>query len=101
MVKIDHRLRERKGEKFRTNKIIIIKSDNKATEAKTTDESEPMQIGGLQPPLSSEEKEKRRKLNLCLYCGRPGHFAKECPVKPKFRKSVAVALEGESRGQEN
>ena len=101
VVKIDHRLKERKGEKFRTNKVILIKNEKKNPDVKSFDDSEPMQIGGIRPPLSKEEKEKRRKFNLCLYCGKSGHFAKECPVKPKFKKTVAATLENEHPLQEN
>lgn len=32
-------------------------------------------------PLSREELERRRHNNLCLHCGKPGHQARECPVK--------------------
>lgn len=32
-------------------------------------------------PLSNEEKDRRRKNNLCLYCGLPGHFTNACPNK--------------------
>ena len=100
-MKIDHRLGERKGEKFRSNKIIVFKTEKKSSEGRTKDDSEPMQIGGIRPPLSQEEKDKRRRLNLCLYCGRSGHFAKECPVKPKVKRTVSSVLEGEHSGQEN
>lgn len=34
-------------------------------------------------PLNRTEKERRRKLGLCLYCGNKGHFASSCPLKPK------------------
>lgn len=33
-------------------------------------------------PLTAEEKERRRRNNLCMYCGKPGHFALNCPVRP-------------------
>lgn len=32
-------------------------------------------------PLSTAEKERRSKNNLCMYCGQPGHFTNVCPVK--------------------
>ena len=32
---------------------------------------EPMQVGRTH--LSPEEKERRRRQNLCLFCGQPGH----------------------------
>lgn len=40
---------------------------------------EPMQVG--RTALSSAERERRRQGNLCLYCGKPGHFVSSCPVK--------------------
>nr|pir myelin expression factor-3 - mouse [Mus musculus] len=44
-----------------------------------TDPTEP--VGGARMRLSKEEKERRRKMNLCLYCGNGGHFADTCPAK--------------------
>ena len=49
----------------------------------------PMEIDSLERspvprgPLNRTEKERRRKLGLCLYCGNKGHFASSCPLKQK------------------
>ena len=32
-------------------------------------------------PLSKEERERRIREKLCLYCRKPNHFAKECRQK--------------------
>lgn len=42
---------------------------------------EPMQVGRTR--LSREEKDRRRTLGLCLYCGAAGHIAAQCPVKDR------------------
>jgi hypothetical protein len=34
-------------------------------------------------PLSQEEKDRRRRDGLCMYCGAPGHHANICPAKSK------------------
>ena len=31
------------------------------------------------PPLTDEEKERRKRENLCLYCGDPTHAIEDCP----------------------
>jgi hypothetical protein len=36
---------------------------------------------GPRGPLSQQEKDRRRKLGLCLYCGKKGHIAITCPSK--------------------
>lgn len=44
--------------------------------------NDPMQIDMLRhKKLSPEEKLRRQKENLCLYCGEPGHIARMCPKK--------------------
>ncbi|KAK4683623.1 hypothetical protein P7C73_g6615, partial [Tremellales sp. Uapishka_1] len=44
----------------------------------------PMEIDAVQPrfsPLTPEEREHRFKNKLCMYCGKPGHVAKDCRAK--------------------
>jgi hypothetical protein len=36
--------------------------------------------------LSDQEKEYRRKNNLCMYCGSPGHAVHTCPLCPSNRQ---------------
>src|SRR5690606_28997540 len=43
---------------------------------------EPMDLDAVKPKkLSKEERDQRIKDGVCLYCGKKGHFAKECPAK--------------------
>lgn len=39
--------------------------------------------GGKRGPLSDAERDRRRKGNLCMYCGGSGHYAVTCPARPK------------------
>ncbi|KAL0204491.1 hypothetical protein M9458_002509, partial [Cirrhinus mrigala] len=49
---------------------------------------EPMQLGATK--LSVEERERRLRNNLCLYCGQPGHLRATCPTRPP-RPPTAVS----------
>ncbi|KAI2644696.1 Retrotransposon-like protein 1 [Labeo rohita] len=51
--------------------------------------SEPMQIGFTR--LSPEERERRMRLCLCLYCGKPGHLRSTCPTRPGSPGNQAVS----------
>lgn len=42
---------------------------------------EPMQLGRMR--LSPEERQRRLRLGLCMYCGQPGHILALCPARPK------------------
>jgi hypothetical protein len=48
--------------------------------------------GPIQPhkPLTQAEKEHRRKNNLCLYCGNPGHKIDTCRKKPQPQRLSAI-----------
>ncbi|KAL0152565.1 hypothetical protein M9458_052288 [Cirrhinus mrigala] len=49
--------------------------------APTTQETpEPMQLGATK--LTLEERERRLRGNLCLYCGLSGHIRANCPTRP-------------------
>ena len=34
-------------------------------------------------PLTNSERERRKKNNLCLYCGNAGHKVNDCPELAK------------------
>uniref|UniRef100_A0A803JAE8 Retrotransposon gag domain-containing protein n=1 Tax=Xenopus tropicalis TaxID=8364 RepID=A0A803JAE8_XENTR len=92
-IQIDQRLRERRLEKassFPASWVLPkasppIRVDPEVT---TSPEPEPMQLGSLRPSLSSEERIRRRRLNLCLYCGLSGHLLSTCPTRPSPPRKV-------------
>ena len=60
----------------------------------------PVGLGGPEPirlartPLTSEERDKRLTMNLCLYCGQRGHFVNRCPAKgqsPQVSRNILVS----------
>ena len=43
--------------------------------------------------LTEQQKDYRRKNNLCMYCGIDGHVVRECPTRPKSRPRLARKTE--------
>ena len=60
----------------------------------------PMEIGsvGRRGPLTEDEKARRRRNNLCLYCGEPGHIAIACTAKFRARTAAAHSLSLDPEG---
>lgn len=55
-------------------------------------------------PLSQEEKNRRRNLGLCIYCGGSGHVIRNCPLKPPqaplaVRSTLVEAITEETSGK--
>lgn len=83
--KLDRRLRERRSERFQGPRPTWtpFRAPSMPSPSSTTPpEAEPMQLGLVRAPLTSEERQRRRQSNLCLYCGGAGHFLRSCPIRP-------------------
>ncbi len=76
-IRIDNLLRSRRQPRFSSASL--------GNAAPPTD-SEPMQIGFTH--LSEEERERRMRRNLCLYCGLSGHMRATCPTRPSRNPSA-------------
>ena len=83
-VACDNRLMERKSDRRNAPHY----NHYQHTHQRTNNGPVPMELDAIQQssrrrgPLSPEERERRRRLNLCLYCGDAGHNVSECRVKP-------------------
>jgi hypothetical protein len=59
--------------------------------------SEPMQLDTIQ---KQKTKQERLSKGLCLYCGKSGHFAAQCPNKKKPWVKAHQALVQEASSQD-
>jgi hypothetical protein len=104
-IKIDTRLYDRKMEKqIKVPQVASATSstpdDSTVVSAVSTNSS------GTKTPLrhgkiTQEERQRRIKLNLCLYCGTSGHKLNECPKKKDSKKSSSpstAAIAGDPSG---
>lgn len=85
-VRCDNRLFERRQERRSLSGPYRVDT---ATPTRQTHASmpEPMQIDASKVlKLSQEEKDRRRKEDLCLYCGEKGHRAHNCHKKTSISK---------------
>uniref|UniRef100_A0A8C5PN48 Reverse transcriptase n=1 Tax=Leptobrachium leishanense TaxID=445787 RepID=A0A8C5PN48_9ANUR len=84
-IRIDRRLRERRAERT----VVSTPQRRSAPPAPLpfpalpSPESEPMQVGEARGRLDERERNRRRSLGLCMYCGRAGHQLRECRLKPQ------------------
>ncbi len=78
-IRIDNLLRSRRQPRFSSAPVGF---------TAPPPDSEPMQIGFTH--LSEEERERRMRGNLCLYCGLSGHMRATCPTRPS-RNTPAVS----------
>ena len=91
-VRCDNRLFERRSERQQMLRrqpeqtyASVVATPPQVSRPITRDGPTPMEIESTQRrgPLSNAEKQRRRAHRLCLYCGRPGHIAVNCPHKPR------------------
>ncbi|OMH79044.1 Retrotransposon-derived protein PEG10, partial [Zancudomyces culisetae] len=91
---IDNRLFERNLEKTFCPRLMHIQNLDNSTPSKnnliviTQPRVQQMEIDGAlshRPPLTQTEKQRRRDLNLCLYCGNPDHELSSCPRRPQIK----------------
>lgn len=75
-IQLDTRLYDRRRETGRTPRPAA----NTGQPRYTTPPSDPMDLDSTKTrgPLSQEEKDRRRKEDLCLRCGKKGHYARQC-----------------------
>ena len=96
-VKIDNRIFERKQEKQNSSasnrpKTTFNSSNRSPRSGKShTNHLKPFMtnnVAATRGKLTDEEKERRKKEGLCIYCGESGHLLKDCDQR-KGRNSAA------------
>lgn len=69
---------------------------NRPFQARPTNPFTPRTTAAQKAPprgkLTTAEREERKKLGLCNYCGKPGHFAQQCPNAPKRLEARAAEI---------
>jgi hypothetical protein len=84
-LKIDARWQSRNKIQFRANKSAVRPNKSSfppvpAAASAPTDVNPRPRVARFVPrPLTQEERDHRRKNNLCMYCGEEGHFTGNCP----------------------
>ncbi|XP_041430600.1 uncharacterized protein LOC121397614 [Xenopus laevis] len=89
-IQLDRRLRERRAERSgQGSPMWVLPHASPPIRLPAVSSSvadpEPMQIGAIRSALTPEERLRRRRLNLCLYCGLAGHLLRDCPTRPSLK----------------
>uniref|UniRef100_A0A3P9NEE1 DUF4939 domain-containing protein n=1 Tax=Poecilia reticulata TaxID=8081 RepID=A0A3P9NEE1_POERE len=83
-IRLDNRIRARVKERFhqgsppRLARTSARSANPQTSSPPPVPEPEPMQLGHTR--LSPEERQRRMRARLCLYCGEPDHVIANCPV---------------------
>ena len=83
-LRLDHRMAERSGQRNRVDRVLSQIEKGKTSEGGT----EAMEIGLVRSSLTRAERDIRRRNGLCMYCGKRGHFVRDCTTKPKGRDTL-------------
>ena len=83
-LRLDHRMAERSGQRNKVDRVVSQMEKGKVSEGGI----EAMEIGLVRSSLSRVERESRRRNGLCMYCGKKGHFVRDCMAKPKGRDTL-------------
>ena len=71
-------------------------------QSQTLTQGDPMDLSSAETrgrgPLPKDEKERRRKLGLCNYCGEKGHLVKTCPNRPQQLSRSVETIEEDGSG---
>ncbi len=88
-IRIDNRLRERRRARRGLPSLHPRRPVNQPVPAPGTavpdtvvpEAEEPMHLG--RTCLTPEQRSQRIADGLCIYCGQPGHYISQCPLRPK------------------
>jgi hypothetical protein len=90
-IRLDNSWREREQDrqdsKGQTPRISTKSDSTSSSSTAVGTHSGPMDISaGRRGPLTKQEKNHRRDNNLCMYCGKSGHFASTFPESNRNQK---------------
>lgn len=80
-LRVEGRLNRRRQRRLSTAPWRHLESSSHDDPSSLSVEAEPMQLGRLR--LTPQQRQERLTQGLCLYCGKPGHFVLQCPLKAK------------------